>query len=72
MSKENRATLMECAKSEWHNWVEKGYTWKYAREKAEKDYEFTDEEKIKFRWWLVGVMESYQEAGAVKWKIKES
>ncbi|WP_413527410.1 hypothetical protein [Marinilactibacillus psychrotolerans] len=66
MSKQDRAISMEFAKLDWHNWIKKGYTWKAAREEIEKDYEFTDEEKIKFRWWLVGIMESYQEAGAVK------
>lgn len=65
LSDVNRKVLMECAKSEWHRMIYNGMTWKAAREEIEKDYEFTDEEKIKFRWWLVGVMESYQEAGAM-------
>lgn len=56
---------MECAKSEWHRMIYHGMSWKAAREEIEKDYEFTPEEKIKFRWWLVGIMEGYQEAGAV-------
>lgn len=57
MSKENRTTLMECAKSEWRRMIYNGMTWKAAREEIEKDYEFTDEEKVEFKLWQSEVME---------------
>lgn len=63
MSKQDRARIVEFAKMDWDRMTFHGMTWKSARKEVEKDYEMTDEEKLKFRKLVFAEMERQQEVG---------